>query len=204
MLYDNSDMGTPEDLILWKNFKEGNQESLDLIFDRYVKLLYSYGYRIFPDSFLIEDCIQDLFLKLWTNRNTLGDTANVKFYLIKALKRMILRKLSQENKYQGLQKISEDYDFQIEFSHEFHLINDQISMEKKEKLSSALELLSKRQREIIYHKYYHNLSYEEISEVMSLNINSVYNLMNRALEALTILIKNPAVVSFLFFLSFSA
>lgn len=195
-------MGTAEDIILWKNFKEGNQESLDLIFDKYIRLLYSYGYRIFPDNFLIEDCIQDLFLKLWKNRKTLGDTVNVKFYLIKSLKRMILRKLSQESKYQGLQKISEDYDFQIEFSHEFHLINDQISKEKKERLSSALELLSKRQREVIYHKYFHNLSNEEIAELMSLNINSVYNLVSRALEALTVLIKNPATISFLFCLSF--
>ena len=54
----------------------------------------------------------------------------------------------------------------------------------EKKLQQALDHLSERQREIIHMKYYQQLEYEEISDIMDLNYQSARNLVNRALSVL--------------------
>ncbi len=48
----------------------------------------------------------------------------------------------------------------------------------------ALGRLSNRQREIIYLKYYQNLSYEEVSEIMNINYQVARNLLYQAIKSL--------------------
>lgn len=183
-IYNAVAMGQEDDLSLWRRFRAGNEKALDEIFDRNVRPLYDYGYRLSRDYALVQDCLQDLFASLWANRKTLGDTDNIRFYLMKSLRRLILRKLKTKIHHVSHEEVSGTSDFEVEFSHEFRLINEEISRENKEKLSAALQLISKRQREVIYHRYFQDLSHEEIADVMSITISSVYNLMSKAMEAL--------------------
>ena len=53
-----------------------------------------------------------------------------------------------------------------------------------EVLSRALEHLPERQREIIIHRFYRDLSPSQISSAMSLTIEATYTLLSRALHAL--------------------
>lgn len=190
-------MNNLNDFELWNKLREGNSKALDIIFDRYIRLLYNYGYRITKNNGLVEDSIQNLFIRIWEKRKTLGETNNIKFYLLRSLNRIITRELSSEKKkYQDT--IPEDYDFEIVFSHEFHLINNQISQERKEKLSLALDLLSNKQKEVIYHKFFNQLSYTEISEMMNISVNSVYNLVSKAMQTLATYIKSSKSIWSLF------
>lgn len=47
-----------------------------------------------------------------------------------------------------------------------------------------LAALSNRQREIIYLRFYQNLDYEEISEVMNINYQASRNLLSHAIKVL--------------------
>jgi DNA-directed RNA polymerase specialized sigma24 family protein len=78
----------------WIAFKEGSRPALNFIFERYATLLYSYGASITKDSALVADCIQDIFFELWNKRESVaGDVKFIKFYLIKSLRRKIVRRL---------------------------------------------------------------------------------------------------------------
>ncbi|RYF73519.1 MAG: sigma-70 family RNA polymerase sigma factor, partial [Cytophagaceae bacterium] len=48
-------------------------------------------------------------------------------------------------------------------------------------LTRALDRLPRRQREAVYLKFYQNMGNEEISKLMDINIQSVYNLIFGAL-----------------------
>jgi len=48
----------------------------------------------------------------------------------------------------------------------------------------ALSRLTNRQKEIIYLKYYQNLSYEEVSEIMNINYQVARNLLYQAIKSL--------------------
>ena len=77
-----------------------------------------------------------------------------------------------------------EYDFFHEFSIERVIIEKQISEEKAERLRKTLSLLSKRQVEIIYLKYYQYLDHGQIAELMNISRQSVYNLLHEAIHQL--------------------
>jgi RNA polymerase sigma factor (sigma-70 family) len=51
--------------------------------------------------------------------------------------------------------------------------------------------LTKRQQEAIYLKFYSNLSYKEVAAIMSISVDSIYNLISKAIDSLQHEIKVP-------------
>lgn len=181
----SADQQSPSvDIQLWDALREGQAEALDELFDRYVLLLMNYGSKMTQDQALIEDCIQELFVELWSKKDRLSPTTSVKFYLLKSINRRIRRKLKQREKTRPLLEGEEKLSFQLSFSYEQNLIAKDLSEEKKQRLQEALQKLSPRQKEIIFHKFYNKLSYEEICDLMSINTNSAYKLLNKAISKL--------------------
>jgi RNA polymerase sigma-70 factor (ECF subfamily) len=72
----------------------------------------------------------------------------------------------------------------FEVSHDNFMIEKQEDQQKKQRIIDALKTLTNRQREIIYLKIYQELSYEEISDIMSINYQVARNLMSQAIKAL--------------------
>ncbi len=171
-----------EDPGLWDDFRQGDLGAFTELYNRYVQRLYNYGKRFVSDSALVEDCIQDLFVELWNKKEHLGRTDSPQNYLLKAIRNKLLRRLSQGQKF--IAEELENYDFVIELSHEMALINEQAGFEQRAKLQRALEKLTKRQREIIFLKFYENLSYQQIASVMSVEVRYAYNLVSLAIDAL--------------------
>ena len=67
---------------------------------------------------------------------------------------------------------------------EDQMIEDQIHLEQNHFVSKALHVLTKRQQEAIYLKFYCNLSYKEVATAMSISVDSIYNLISKAIDDL--------------------
>ena len=172
-----------DDLMLWKAFRSGDEKALITIFDRFTKPMYNYGYKIVGESELVKDGIQELFIEIWQNRARLGDTDSIKFYLFKSLRRKLIRlKSKSENRLFG--SLSIDYNKEVSPSHEFVLITEQMSLERKEKVMLMLDKLTKRQHEAIFLRYFDELNCDQIAAVMELSKQAVYNLIHHALDQL--------------------
>jgi len=182
-LKDDIKIAEQSDLLLWKSFKSGNESAFILIYETYFEKLYSYGRRLTSDEGIIKDAIQDLFIELRENRENLGDTDSIKFYLFKCLKRKIIREL--ESWVYKHEELKEGLPVEITFSHEQVLIDSQLDIEKTDRLNQALQGLSKRKREALYYLYYEGLSYEQIGDIMDLShVKSARNLVYKALDFL--------------------
>ncbi len=97
----------------------------------------------------------------------------------------MLRVLSNNRKSAGnLQAIADDYGANVVYSHETVLILNQFTSEQEQRLKQGIEKLSENQREIIFLRFYANVSYDEISNLMDINYQSVKNLMFRSMKAL--------------------
>jgi len=169
---------------LWNSFRAGNREALNSIFEKYARLLFAYGRNMTRDQGLISDCIQDIFVELWMKRGSLtAQLISLKYYLIKSVRRRILRRLATDKRFLG-QTIPADYDGGIEFHIEFNLIQDQISRDHSFQLKNSLAALSERQQEAIYLKFYEGMAYEEIASVMNTNVKAIYNLVDRSIVSL--------------------
>ncbi len=168
---------------LWDAFRLGDARALAGIFEANYYALFSYGLKLTGDEELVKDCIQNLFQKLWRRREGVRATPVVKAYLFKALRRHLgdETKLLRQHRY--LLPAYTD-SFEVTYSHEEFLVSQQRDAEQSARLLVALNQLSKRQREALYLKFFDGFSYERIAEVMSLNTQSVRNLIFNALKAL--------------------
>ena len=168
---------------VWNSFKNGDWISYSQLYDDHYRALNNYGYKFTKDVSLIEDAIHDLFVKLWTNRSTLGNTPpSVRNYLYKALRNILFRKIKAQSRFSSLE--NSDYDYTFEVSCDNLLIEDEEEKLLRNTIKDILEKLPARQKEIVYLRFYEGLSYEEVAEVMAIDIHSVYKLWYKAMEGL--------------------
>ena len=71
---------------LWELCLKGDMRAFRELYCRFYALLRNYGIKLLPDKSLVEDCVQDIFIKLIQNHETLSPTVNVKGYLLKTLR----------------------------------------------------------------------------------------------------------------------
>src|ERR1700712_2574158 len=68
---------------LWDETCQGNVEAFSLIHRELYPLLFHYLLKIFKDEDISQDILQDLFIKLWERRESIGPIQNVKVYFFK-------------------------------------------------------------------------------------------------------------------------
>ena len=188
-----------EEIQLWAAFKMGSETAYARIYQTYFLRLYNYGKKFTTDTSLVEDCIQQLFVELWQNKQNLGNTASVKNYLYKSFRRKILRKIHQTRRILFMQHAAENYPFNISLSCENDIIREEIQENQKHLLGEGLKLLSEKQKEAIFLKFYDRLSYEEICRVMDLDTKAVYDLIYKGTQKLKkhLKQKKPLLISFI-------
>jgi RNA polymerase sigma factor (sigma-70 family) len=167
---------------LWRLFLAGDEQALSTIFRTYHDDLFNYGMKLAGNTEIVKDSIQEMFLKLWRNRQSLSETSNIKPYLFKALRRHIEDCTAIYNRYYFTDKPL--LEFEVQLSREDFIINNQVSEETQKKVLTVLERLSPRQREAIYLRYFDNLEFENIAMVMGMNIQSVRNILHRSMQTL--------------------
>ena len=172
----------PEEV--WDHFRGGSEKAFILIYEHFIDILYNYGERLTRDKELIKDSVQDLFADLWKCKEKLPCVTSVKYYLFKAFKRKVIKKLVRNRKLPIDKNILEDYNFEIVFSHESELISRQISEQEQKRLLRSLNKLPRRQKEAITLKFLDGFSYQEVASIMSMSVKSTYNLIYRALAML--------------------
>lgn len=174
-----------EDELLWNKLKAGDREAFSTLYKRYFSRLFNYGMKLTPQVETVQDCIHDLFVTIWKTRQRLSATSSVKFYLYACLKRRVAAQL-QQGKTLSLDAVFNRPESAFEFilSPEDNLILEQTELLKRKKLLQLINKLSPRQKEALFLRYYEGLSAGEVAAVMSLNVDSTYVLLSKALDFL--------------------
>lgn len=164
------------------------------LYDKQIDNLFAFGTKFTSDREMIKDCIQDVFVKLYTKREELDSIGNIESYLYVSLRNRI----------------------NDEFRRNTHLCNDEIddnviksvcdsssllSLEKTEEennrnsiLVNFVKSLSPRQQQIINLYYLEQRKYDNICRIMGINYQSVRNLMHRSITRLRTMATNAKVV----------
>lgn len=163
----------------WDSFKSGDFDSLGVLFELHYQELFYYGIKVVDLSELVKDTIQDLFADVWERRDKMMNVANFKAYLIISLRRELIRRAG---KLRTESLSSEISSLQFSFSAEEFLINDEEIKSQSRILANSLSSLTEKQREVILLRFFHNLEFEEMAQILDINIQSVRNLLFRSLE----------------------
>jgi RNA polymerase sigma factor (sigma-70 family) len=107
---------------------------------------------------------------------------NIKFYLLRAVKNRLLDELSRMQP----EDIDEaTFSYLQEASNEDQLMDtNETDLLKKKYIEKVFEKLTGRQKEAVYLYYIEELSYDEISQLLGMNYQSVRNIVHRALMRL--------------------
>lgn len=152
------------------------------VYSQHIDALHNYGTKFNANRELIEDSIQDLFADLWERRHELDSILSIRTYLLGALRRKLLRKIYSDREY-----VYDTEEFNGFF--EMRLLqdaegNEPLSEEHVQQIKMAFEKLTEKQKEVIYLRFYNQLSFKEIAEVMSVQTRTVYKLAYRAISLL--------------------
>lgn len=166
---------------IWLDFLNGNRNALKQIYLDCHKPLFQYGMRMLGDQDACRDCIHNLFVKIWTNRKSLKQS-NIKYYLIASLRNEIINYRARENRYDHNTEQIES--FSLDFSAEHQYIRNEENNEQSRRMAEAMNQLTARQKEIIYLRFFEELDYDQIAEMMNISVKGAYKLSARAIEAL--------------------
>jgi RNA polymerase sigma factor (sigma-70 family) len=173
-----------DEVVMWNEFRGGNHAAFTKIYQNYVNLLYNYSTSITPDRELIKDCLHDLFVELWKNHQNLGETTSIRFYLMASIKRKLVRHLETNQRHTQHHEAYYLENPDYIGSHEHRLVAFEEEKLLTENLNDSFRYLTKRQREAVSLKYFHDMDTDQISNTMKINPQSVYNLIFGALKIL--------------------
>lgn len=172
-----------DDHLLWKSFRNGNDRAFYELYDQYSDALYSFGMQFCKDPGFVKDCIHDLFLELHKYREQLQPTDSIRFYLFRALRRIIHK--------QKLNITLLSLDHKIEQTLRAHapgseetIIHSEIQQENMDLLTNAVSQLTKVQQRALFLKFEQDLDYAEIASLLNISVESARTNMYRALKAL--------------------
>jgi RNA polymerase sigma factor (sigma-70 family) len=169
-----------QDVLRWQTFKDGDRTVFESMIRDHYRALFDYGKKFIADHDALTDCIHDLFASLWDRRQHLGNTDQIKPYLLKSLRNRILKEIQRTNVFTAI----EDWDesFLNEEDIESRIISSEYTEEKKKQIGYVLHTLTRRQQEIIYLKFYENLNNDQIATVLAISRPAVANLLHLTLK----------------------
>lgn len=172
-----------EDKLIWEEFKREEDSALSYIYHQNIDFLFFYGKKFTKDENLILDVIQELFYELIRSRKNLGETDNIRLYLLKSVRRKLIRELEKNKK---KTELNNDFQFEPEivFSVEEDLIRNEDQSKKLKFIRQGLQELNVKQREILYYKFTCDFEYDQICELMSINYDSARQLVSRAIGSM--------------------
>lgn len=166
---------------VWSRFKSGDQEAFAILYNLHIDALYSYGTKLCKDGDSIKDALQELFLELYLKRDKIKIAPeNLKFYLLLALKRNLIKKLKANKKM--IRGFDEALNFEPQYSIEFQIIEQEKDAEINRKVTNALNQLPAKQKEVVYLRFNESLEYSEIAGILEITVESVRKQVHRALK----------------------
>ncbi|RRB02243.1 RNA polymerase sigma factor [Larkinella rosea] len=172
---------TTDDKTLWQAFKRGDETAFSLLYQRYVRVLFSYGKKITGDEQAVEDAVQDLFVDLWQSRSRLSDVESARFYLFRSLRRKIHRSIRPDQVLSERWETTDELLLPISHAAETEVINAELLQIQTADLQAKLKSLPLRQYEVLILYYYQDFTYPQIAMMLGINEQSVRNLLQRAL-----------------------
>ena len=170
----------PNEATVIKKTSEGDHLAFRQIFDWYRDRLFGYSYRFTKSQTLAEEIVQEVFLKVWQNRETLDAGLPIKPYLYKITQNLVyntLRKAAYDN------RLKEQVFYRCHHTH--YSTEDQVIYRDLETFKDrVIERLPAKRQIIFRMSRSQGLSHEEIAEQLGISQHTVKDQIVKALKSI--------------------
>ena len=173
---------TNEELAL--RYTDGDNQAFDELLTRNESKLYDYILFVVGNSEIANDIFQDTFVKIIVNLQEGRYTNSGKFsyWMIRIAHNIIMDQYRMQ-KNENIVEPTHDNDLRnlsvqsvVQSNHEDEIVKTQVLKDVKR----LMENLPTPQREVVYMRYYQNLSFKEIAEITGVSINTSLGRMRYA------------------------
>jgi RNA polymerase sigma-70 factor (ECF subfamily) len=168
------------DRILVVRMKRGDMKAFQELFVTYGEKLYEFSFSYLKDSFVAEEIVQDVFLRIWEMKEDVDEDRSFKSFIYQ----MTVNKVFNHMKHQVVRQKYEKY--LLNSSHSFGDSPEaqlQLS-ELDQRIHSLLQKIPDQQRNVFKLSRIEGLSNPEIAEKLGLSIRTVENQIYRTTKYL--------------------
>lgn len=150
---------------------EGNEQAFEMVYNNYHKKLIAFSKNYTGSKEQAEEIVEDVFVKLWCNRENVTQIKNLNVYLYTSVKHQSLNALSQEARRVVTESLEvSEYDVQSEDNSPHDLL---VTSELMQSIQSAIESLPPRCKLIFQMVREDKLHYREIAEILNISVNTI-------------------------------
>lgn len=182
---------------LLKKISGGNEKAFRTLYDAYIDRLSIFTFKLCKSKTIAEEIVQDIFLKLWTNRADLLYIDAPEAYIFTMARNKTIDHLRRLAKETGLLTVLTE---QIQASN--NEIDEKLDAEAlRQLIETAVSQLSTQKQQVFQLSRHEGLSHDEIAERMQLSKSTVKNHLSETLKHIREHISqqpNPEVLLLLF------
>jgi RNA polymerase sigma-70 factor (ECF subfamily) len=173
-----NDTSINSDKQLFDQLAAGDESAFRKLFDAYREMLFIFAFQLTHSKVDAEEILQDIFLKLWENREKLRQVDNPKNYLFIMARNRTLDLLTKISKDQKLMK-----QVWANITQQGSPVEEIIEAKESQKLiNEALSRLSERKQAIFNLSRKGGLSHEQIADQLGISVQTVKNTITEVLR----------------------
>jgi RNA polymerase sigma-70 factor (ECF subfamily) len=164
-------------------FQQGNTRAFDALIDRHQERIFNAINFMVKDSYLAEDLIQDIFIKIINNlkQNKYNDEGKFLPWALRIAHNFCVDHFRKVKRTPTI-KTSDDQDLFEIIKHSDHPADYKMTRAQTHRnIQELVDLLPEEQREIIVLRHYANLSFKEIAQMTNCSINTALGRMRYGL-----------------------
>lgn len=175
---DEEDLPTAE--VLLTDLKNGGEQAFEQVYSQYSAELIAFAAKRVESLSEAKDILQDVFVDLWTRRNTLEITTSLRAYLYATMRYKVIDHIRRNVRREYYAQMVECLAARTDNS-----TLEQVLYEDMNALvESEIDKLPGRTREVFLLSRYQHLSIREIAEEMQVSEQTVKNQLTTALRRL--------------------
>ena len=165
--------------VLLDKMKGGDRESFNKVFRHYYAPLTRFCIRFVGDGDQAAEIVQDLFVKVWTNREKLTFTSSFESYMLRSVRNSAITYINKERSHADVnERIYTDDSDSNDPSETLQSNNLEASYQK------VLATMPEKRREVFLASRFDGLKYAEIATKMGLSQKTVEAHMSAAIKQL--------------------
>jgi RNA polymerase sigma-70 factor (ECF subfamily) len=177
----------------WQKIKNGDERALEIVFKEIYSPLCYYSGQLTGDTFLSQEIVQDVLLKIWQNRTVLIVKGSFRAYLFKSVHNHSLNAIRQQKTKKhsvNLPGSEEIWQFVTDnYDVDDNLIEKIFSDETEKLIHQVIEKLSGQCGRIFRMSRFESLTNEEIARKLYISENTVKTHIYIALQKITYILK---------------
>lgn len=161
-----------DDLEIIDSFKKGNDHAFNILVNKYQKKIYWIVRKMVLDHDEANDITQDIFIKIHSSLKDFRGDSKFFTYIYKISVNFCLNHISKKKRTSNREVDIEDETLDIK-SDDMATDGHYDEKRKQKLLKEAIENLEGQQRAVFNMRFYDNLSYEEIANVMNKSVGGM-------------------------------